>query len=275
MIRKTALTLWFTFMVTLFTLVSCDKNDEESPKFVVKNYPVYVSEVTRDNNKNIYSYERVGDKVRLKQIDFYEDGKKKFHSVLKYDNQNRLIEYSNNISGLNPDDYSDYIFGNVVENDVQISYDSDKITITKIDKDDFVVLTLDSNGFAEKFEDKNDLDSNVSLITRRNNNVVKVDNTYIDNTDDGEPDEFVNNLDYDTKESIDYIRMLLPCLYSQNNPLNMVEEGGKFKITYSYEYNSFNYPTKITETSIEIYEGGKYEETMVTSLKYINADDIK
>jgi len=134
---------------------------------------------------------------------------------------------------------------------------------------------LDSNGFANKIENKNNEESSVSFITRKNDNIVNVDNTYIDFTDDGEPDEFVNIINYDTKESIDYIRMMLPCLYSQNNPLNMVEEDGEFTITYSYEYNSFNYPTKITETSIEIYEGDKYEETMVTNLKYINAEDIK
>ncbi|MCZ4693515.1 hypothetical protein DWB61_00970 [Ancylomarina euxinus] len=275
MIRKSTLVFWLAALTITFTSVSCDKNDDSDTKLIETNHPVYVSEVTRDDYKNVYSYERVEDKIRLKQVDFFEDGKKKFESVLNYDDQNRLIEYKNIIVDTEAYEFVDEIFDNVVDNNVRISYVSDKITITSIDDDNTMVLTLDSDGFAYKMERNSEEESAVILITRGNNNVVTATNTYVDKTDDSIPDEVVNHLTYDTKESIDYIRMMLPCLYSKNNPVRVDEEGGDFKITYSYEYNSFNYPTKITESYIEIDEGHKYEGTSITNLEYINADEIK
>ncbi len=275
MLVKSKLVFWFAVIATSVTLFSCDKDDDINPSVVDKSHPIYVSEATCDDNKNVYFYERVEDRVRLKQVDFYKAGKKKFHRTLKYDNQNRLIEYSNSRAGLYSNDFSDYIFGDVIDTNVRLNYGSDKITITDIENDNTMVLTLNSDGFVNKIEDNDKTSSNLSVITRKNDNIITAANTYIDKTGADKPEEWVVNCSYDSKKSIDYIRVLLPALYSKNNPLESVQEDDSFKMTYSYEYNSFSYPTKITETTFEIYNGHKHEETCIKILKYIDANEIK
>ncbi len=83
---------------------------------------------------------------------------------------------------------------------------------------------------------------------------------------------------FDDKKSIDYLRVMLPCLYSENNILKttgMTDGEKSDEVAYGYYYSSANYPISILKKETKLVDGKEEINITKTLFKYINASNIK
>jgi hypothetical protein len=268
--------LWIIAILVSTSFMACSKDDEPIIKEVVEvNRPVYVSEAEQGDYRNTYSYERVDGKIRLKQIDLFKLGVKRYDLKLKYDDQNRLVECKRSIETSDYYYHENIIWNELLPSDFSIQYSDRKLTVTdNDDSDNTRVYSLGNDGFAKEISWTCEGESQIMNFRRAGNDLVDIDNTLVyGNTSSNKKSSFV----YDDQNSIDYLRMVLPCLYSNHNILRTVMSiDGKeiCHISYAYEYTSVKYPVVIgkNETTINDNKEESYRTSM--NLKYISAENI-
>lgn len=264
-------------LIICLSFSACSKNDSnsETKEEVEMNLAVYVSEVEQGDYKNIYSYERVDDKIRLKQIDLYKLGVKKYDLKLRYDNQSRLIECKRSVSTMEYNYHENQILNDLLPSDYSIQYGQSKLTVTdNDDSDNTRIYSLGSDGFATEISWTFDGNSHVMTLERSVNDLVGIDYTL---GSGGTSSSKTYSFAYDDKKSIDYLRMILPCLYSEHNILRTVVTVDAKEISrtsYAYTYRSADYPVVILkhETIINDNQEETYRSSM--NLKYISAHNI-
>jgi len=269
--------LWISVIIISTSFMACTKDDE--PKIneeVEVNNPVYVSEAEQGGYKNTYAYERVDGKVRVKQIDLYKLGFKKYDLKLKYDEQNRLIQCKRSVLLTDSKYQENVILNDILPSDYTIQYGSNKITVT--DNDDISntrTYSLGSDGFVEKVSWSIGDKSYVMNFKRSGKNFVRIDHTLtVVNNSTNQQSLF----DYDDKNSVDYLRVMLPCLSSEHNVMRItVSEDGQeiSRTTYAYTYRTSDFPVTILENEITIDEVKEESHRTTTTLKYINAENIE
>ncbi|WP_372642915.1 hypothetical protein [Ancylomarina sp.] len=273
---KSYISFCFFSIIVSTSFMACSKDDE--PKIIEEvevNHLVYVSEAEQGDYKNTYSYERVDGKIRLKQVDLFKLGVKKYDLKLRYDDQSRLIECKRSVAISDYYYHENKILNDLLPSDYSIQYSSTQLTVT--DNDDLAntrIYSLGSNGFVKEVKWSSEDGAHVMAFERSGNDLVGID--YIlgsGSTSSNKTYGFV----YDDKKSIDYLRMILPCLYSDHNILRIVitVDGKEIsKTSYAYTYRSANYPVVIRKN--ETVMNNNQEEPYRTSinLKYINADNI-
>lgn len=264
-------------LLVFFSFSACSKDDTNSiiEEEVELNLPVYISEAEQGGYKNIYSYERVDGKIRLKQIDLYKSGAKGYDLKLTYDDQNRLIECKRSVAISDYYYHKNRILNDHLPSDYSIQYAQSMLTITDSDdSDNTKVYYLGNDGFAHEISWTYEGKSQVMALERSANDLVGVDYTIgSGSTSSNKTYGFA----YDDKNSIDYLRMILPCLYSDHNILRTVitvDAKEISRISYAYTYRTGNYPVEILKN--EIINTGHQEESYRTStnLKYVSADNI-
>jgi len=126
--------------------------------------------------------------------------------------------------------------------------------------------SLNSDGYATKFEyiDENELI--IEEYTWSNHNITST------NHKNETRFPVIETIEYDNKNAIDYALRILPFICSKNNILNQDfdDDGDEMRSVYTYEYNSYDYPTKITW-----HDDFGVSDTFPSYIKYINAKDIK
>ncbi len=79
------------------------------------------------------------------------------------------------------------------------------------------------------------------------------------------------------KNSVDYLRVMLPCLSSEHNVLRetvSIDDLETRKITYAYTYRTLDFPVTILKNEITFNGEEEMSHRTTTTLKYINADNI-
>jgi len=258
-----------------FLACSKDDSDSETKEEVELNLPVYVSEAEQGDYKNAYSYERVDGKIRLKQVDLFKLGVKRYDLKLSYDDKNRLVECKRSVETSDYYYHENKILNDLLPSDYSIQYSTNKLTI--IDRDDAAntrIYRLGSNGFVQEISWTYEGKSQVMTLERSGNDLIGIDYTLgSESTSSNKTFGFI----YDDKKSIDYLRLILPCLYSDHNILRtVISVDGKeiSKTSYAYEYISADYPVVIgrKETIFNDIQEETFRTT--TTLKYISAENI-
>lgn len=262
-------------ILLLFSECTKDNSSSDTKEEIEDNLSVYVSEAEQGDYKNIYSYERVDGKIRIKQIDLFKFGIKKYDLRYKYDEQNRLIQCKRSVIITDNRYHENVILNDFLPSDYSIQYGSNKLTVT--DNDDISntrTYNLGSDGFAKEISWTYEGESQLMSLKRSGNNLISIDHAIgSGNSSSDKKYSFV----YDDQNSVDYLRMTLPSLYSSNNILRTVitVDGVETnRVSYAYEYTSANYPFVIMKNETII--NGNQEELVKTSttLKYINTDNI-
>jgi hypothetical protein len=270
--------LWILTIIVSIFFSGCSKDDDENSNTIEEvqpNLPVYVSEAEQGDYKNRYSYERVDGKIRLKQIDLYKFGFKKYDLKLKYDEQNRLIQYKRSVLITDNKYHENVILNDLLPSDYTIQYGSNKFTVT--DNDDIAntrTYSMGSDGFVDEVSWSIGDKSNVMIFKRSDSNFVSIDyNLTIVNNSTNQQSLF----DYDDKNSVDYLRVMLPCLSSEHNILRItvsVDDQDISRTTYAYTHRTFDFPVAILENEITINGAEEESHRTTTTLKYINAENI-
>ena len=268
--------LWIFAIIISTSFMACSKDDEPRINEEVEvNNPVYVSEAEQGDYKNAYSYERVDGKIRLKQVDLYKLGVKRYNLKLEYDDQNRLIECKRSVLASDYYYHENKILNDYLPSDYSIQYGDSKLTvIDNDDSDNTRIYSFGNNGCVKEISWTYEGESQIMNFKRSGNDLVDIDHTCgSGNTNSNKKYSFV----YDDNNSIDYLRMVLPCLYSNHNILRRVitVDGKEInRISYAYTYSSVNYPVVIlkNETVITDNQEELYRTSM--NLKYTNADNI-
>ncbi len=270
--------LWFLPIIVSILFSACSKDDDSDSNTIEEvqlNLPIYVSEAEQGDYKNIYSYERVDGKIRIKQIDLYKFGFKKYDLKLKYDLQNRLIQCKRSVLITDNKYHENVILNDLLPSDYTIQYGSNKFTVT--DNDDISntrTYSLGSDSFVEKVSWSIGDKSYVMNFKRSGKNFVRIDHTLtVVNNSTNQQSLF----DYDDKNSLDYLRVMLPCLSSEHNLMRItVSEDGQeiSRTTYAYTYRTSDFPVTILENEISIDQGEEESHRTTTTLKYINAENI-
>ena len=268
--------LLFIPIIVLIFFSACSKDDE--PKIneeVEVNNPVYVSEAEQGDYKNMYSYERVDGKIRIKQIDLYKFGFKKYDLKLKYDEQNRLIQCKRSVLITDNKYHENVILNDLLPSDYTIQYGSNKFTVTDNDAiSNTRIYSLGSDSFVEEVSWSIDSELYVMNFKRSGENLVSIDQT-LSEMNNSTNQQFL--FDYDDKNSVDYLRVMLPCLSSEHNILRITvsDDGGDIsRTTYAYTYRTSDFPVTILKNEI-IFNGAEEEShRTTTTLKYINAENI-
>ena len=269
--------LWIISIIVSVFFMACSKDDDPIiEKDVEKdvNYPVYVSEAEQGDYKNIYSYERVDGKIRLKQIDLYRAGVKGYDLKLSYDEQNRLIECIRSVEVSDYYYHENKILNEFLPSVYSIQYTTHKLTIIDNDTDKIKIYDLGDNAYASKMN-SNLVNGSIEMTFHRSGtDFVRIDRTLSSGSTISKTQSVFS---YDDKKSIDYLRVMLPCLFSEHNALRIVEseEGQEVRKTnYAYTYRSFDFPVTIFKNEMT-YSGSEEEsQRTTTTLKYVNADNI-
>jgi len=269
--------LWIISIIVSVFFMACSKDDDPIiEKDVEKevNYPVYVSEAEQGDYKNIYSYERVDGKIRLKQIDLYRAGVKGYDLKLSYDEQNRLIECIRSVEVSDYYYHENKILNEFLPSVYSIQYTTHKLTIIDNDTDKIKIYDLGDDAYASKMN-SNLVNGSIEMTFHRSGtDFVRIDRTLSSGSTISKTQSVFS---YDDKKSIDYLSVMLPCLFSEHNALRIVEseEGQEVrKTTYAYTYRSFDFPVTILKNEMT-YSGSEEEsQRTTTTLKYVNADNI-
>ncbi|MGZ2369047.1 hypothetical protein ACXR6G_04630 [Ancylomarina sp. YFZ004] len=268
----------FFFSLLIFLSFSaCSKDDKPIiEERIDVNHPVYVSEAEQGDYKNAYSYESVDGNIHLKQIDLFKLGVKRYDLKLSYDAQNRLVECKRSV------EISDYYYHeNRILNDLlpsvySIQYSERKLTVTdNDDTENTRIYSLGSNGFTHEISWTYEGKSHVMTLERSGNDLFGIDYT---SSSGSTSSNKTYSFAYDDKKSIDYLRMILPCLYSEHNILRtVVTVDGKeiSRTSYAYEYRSADYPVVIGKNEIIINDNKEESYRTTTFLKYISDGNIK
>lgn len=268
--------LWVFFITVSMSFIACSK-DEESVVIEEEevNYPIYVSEAEQGDYKNVYSYERVNDKIRLKQIDLYKFGFKKYDLKMKYDEQNRLIQCKRSVLLSDSKYHENVILNDLLPSDYTIQYGTNKLTVT--DNDDISntrVYSMGSDGCVNDVSWSVGNQLHMMNFKRSGNSFVSMDYTL----SEGDNSTIQKSLyDYDDKNSVDYLRVMLPCLFSEHNILRTTVSDDNHEIsktTYAYTYRTYNYPVIMVKNEITYNGRQEVSHRTTTNLKYINADRI-
>jgi len=274
--NTTPISCILTLLIFLsFSACTKDETNSETKEEVELNLPVYVSEAEKGDYKNMYFYERVDGKIRLKQIDLFKLGVKNYDLKLKYDAQNRLIECKRSVEISDYYYHENKILNDFLPSDYSIQYSPTKLTVT--DNDDLGntrIYSLGSDGFAKEISWTYEGKSQVMTLKRSGNDLVDIDYS----VDSGSAiSNKTYGFAYDEKNSIDYLRMVLPCLYSDHNILRrVITVAGKEigKTSYAYEYRSANYPVVILKNEIIFNDSQEESNRSSMNLKYISAENI-
>jgi len=264
-------------LLIFLTFLACGKDDNAiiSNTNVELNLPVYVSEAEQGDYKNMYSYERIDGKIRLKQIDLFILGVKRYDLKLKYDDQNRLIECKRSVSVSDYYYHENKILNEHLPSDFSIQYSTNKLTvIDNDDADNTKTYKLGNDGFVQEISWNYNGKSQLMNIERLNDDLIGIDYTL---SSDWTHSLTSYNFTFDEKKSIDYLRMSLPCLYSNHNILRtIVTANGSetSRISYAYTYNSSAYPVIIQRNETIINGSEEESHRTKTTLKYISADNI-
>lgn len=264
-------------LLIVLSFSACSKNDKPIiEERIDVNHPVYVSEAEQGDYKNVYSYESVDGNIHLKQIDLFKLGVKRYDLKLSYDDQNRLVECKRSV------EISDYYYHeNRILNDLlpsvySIQYSERKLTVTdNDDAENTRIFSLGSNGFTYEISWTYEGKSHVMTLERSSNDLFGIDYT---SSSGSTSSNKTYSFAYDDKKSIDYLRMILPCLYSEHNILRtVVTVDGKeiSRTSYAYEYRSADYPVVIGKNEIIINDNKEESYRTTTFLKYISAGNIK
>lgn len=268
--------LWVFFITVSMSFIACSK-DEESVIIEEEevNYPIYVSEAEQGDYKNVYSYERVNDKIRLKQIDLYKFGFKKYDLKMKYDEQNRLIQCKRSVLLSDSKYHENVILNDLLPSDYTIQYGTNKLTVT--DNDDISntkVYSIGRDGCVNDVSWSVGNQLYMMNFKRSGNSFVSMDYTL----SEGDNSTIQKSLyDYDDKNSVDYLRVMLPCLFSEHNILRTTVSDDSHEIsktTYAYTYRTYNYPVIMVKNEITYNGRQEVSHRTTTNLKYINADRI-
>ena len=266
-------------MVVSASFMACTNDDE--PIAPIEDelevyHSIYVSEAEQDDYKNTYDYEKVDGKIRLKQINLFKSGVEKYQIIMKYDNQNRLVECKRSILLTDYRYHDNRIFADAIFSNCMILYGSNQIIITNKDNASEVrTYNLGSDGFAKEISWICGDESWERTFIRKDNDFVSIEQIYSSGNTSRES-AFVSM--FDDKKSIDYLRVMLPCLYSKNNILKVTEdsEGKNISETvYAYEYSSLNYPVVIIQKETKLVDGKEEITRSTTHFKFINASHIK
>ena len=264
-------------LLIFLTFLACGKDDNAiiSNTNVELNLPVYVSEAEQGDYKNMYSYERIDGKIRLKQIDLFILGVKRYDLKLKYDDQNRLIECKRSVSVSDYYYHENKILNEHLPSDFSIQYSTNKLTvIDNDDADNTKTYKLGNDGFVQEISWNYNGKSQLMNIERLNDDLIGIDYTL---SSDWTHSLTSYNFTFDEKKSIDYLRMSLPCLYSNHNILRtIVTANGSetSRISYAYTYNSSAYPVIIQRNETIINGSEEESHRTKTTLRYISADNI-
>jgi len=264
-------------LLIFLTFLACGKDDNAiiSNTNVELNLPVYVSEAEQGDYKNMYSYERIDGKIRLKQIDLFILGVKRYDLKLKYDDQNRLIECKRSVSVSDYYYHENKILNEHLPSDFSIQYSTNKLTvIDNDDADNTKTYKLGNDGFVQEISWNYNGKSQLMNIERLNDDLIGIDYTL---SSDWTHSLTSYNFTFDEKKSIDYLRMSLPCLYSNHNILRtIVTANGSetSRISYAYTYNSSAYPVIIQRNETIINGSEEESHRTKTTLRYISANNI-
>ena len=264
-------------LLIFLTFLACGKGDNAiiSNTNVELNLPVYVSEAEQGDYKNMYSYERIDGKIRLKQIDLFILGVKRYDLKLKYDDQNRLIECKRSVSVSDYYYHENKILNEHLPSDFSIQYSTNKLTvIDNDDADNTKTYKLGNDGFVQEISWNYNGKSQLMNIERLNDDLIGIDYTL---SSDWTHSLTSYNFTFDEKKSIDYLRMSLPCLYSNHNILRtIVTANGSetSRISYAYTYNSSAYPVIIQRNETIINGSEEESHRTKTTLRYISANNI-
>lgn len=270
--------LWIFSVILSLSFIACSKEEEPifNEEIIEINHPVYVSEAEQGDYKNMYSYERVDGKIRLKQIDLFKLGVKRYDLKLRYDDQNRLIECKRSVSVSDYYYHENKILNEYLPSDYSIQYDTNKLTVTDNDDvDNTKTYKLGNDGFVQEISWNYKGKSQVMTLKRSNDDFIAVDYTL--------SSDWTHSLTsyifaFDEKKSVDYLRMILPCLYSDHNILRtIITSNGEeiSRISYACTYNSSAYPVIIQKNETIIKDGTVEESQRTrTTLSYISADNI-
>lgn len=257
-------------LLLLIIASSCSKDDNDSNASNTEtNRPVWVSEITEpgqyENYRTEYDYKRINNKVYLSGLTCYKNNSQLLNCKFTYDSQNRLTEVRSFLPNgdiLRDDDYTfDMEIFECIGLNTTISY-TDNQAIVRYNGYTYT-YSLNSDGYATKFEyiDENELiieeykwsNHNITEITHKNETRLPI----------------IETIEYDNKNSIDYIYKLLPFICSKNNLINesWSDDDEQVSNDRGMEYNEYGYPTKITW----------YDEyaAFPEYIKYIDAKDIK
>jgi len=270
--------LWIFSVILSLSFIACSKEEEPifNEEIIEINHPVYVSEADQGDYKNMYSYERVDGKIRLKQIDLFKLGVKRYDLKLRYDDQNRLIECKRSVSVSDYYYHENKILNEYLPSDYSIQYDTNKLTVTDNDDvDNTKTYKLGNDGFVQEISWNYKGKSQVMTLKRSNDDFIAVDYTL---SSDWTHSLTSYSFAFDEKKSVDYLRMILPCLYSDHNILRtIITSNGEeiSRISYACTYNSSAYPV-IIQKNETIIKDGTVEESQRTrmTLSYISADNI-
>tara|TARA_R110001583_G_scaffold47395_5_gene148438 strand:+ start:2596 stop:3429 length:834 start_codon:yes stop_codon:yes gene_type:complete len=269
--------LWIIAILVSSSFMACSKDDEPIIKEEVEvNHPVYVSEAEQGDYKNTYSYERVDAKIRLKQIDLYKFGFKKYDLKFKYDDQGRLIQCKRSVLLTDSKYHENVILNDMLPSDYTIQYGSNKFTV--MDNDDISntrTYSLGSDGFVEKVSWSIGDKSYLETYKRSAKDFISMDQTLsVGDNSTIQRSVFY----YDDKNSVDYLRVTLPCLFSEYNILRVAVSDDSHdisRITYAYTYRTYDYPVTILKNEITFNGEEEVSYRTTTTLKYINADNIE
>lgn len=267
--------LIFAIIISIF-FMACSKDDKPIIEEKIDvNHPVYVSEAEQGDYKNTYFYESVDGKIRLKQIDLFKLGVKKYDLKLRYDDQNRLVECKRSVSTSDYNYHENKILNEYLPSDYSIQYTANRLTvIDNDDADNTKIYDLGNDGFVNEMSWNLDNASVEMIFERSGNDFVGIDRSLSTGIAITKTRSIFS---YDDKKSIDYLRVMLPCLCSEHNILraSVSEDGQEIrKITYAYTYRTFDFPVTILKN--EITFNGTEEESLRTTtiLKYMNADNL-
>jgi hypothetical protein len=269
--------LFLPIIVSIF-FSACSKDEDANSNTIEEvqlNLPVYVSEAEQGDYKNIYSYERVDGKIRINQINLYKLGFKKYDLKLKYDEQNRLIQCKRSVLITDNKYHENVILNDHLPSDYTIQYSSNKFTVT--DNDDISntkTYSLGSDGFVDEVSWSIGDELYVTTFKRSGKNFVSIDHTLsVVNNSTNQQSLF----DYDDKNSVDYLRVMLPSLSSKHNVLRITvsDDGGDInRTTYAYTYRTSDFPVTILKNEITFNGAEEESHRTTTTLNYINAENI-
>lgn len=244
---------------------SCSKSEDNNTPYsnisIVggKHFPKKITHIDRENRKDVETYEITNGKIMKVTYEFFENDILTRTSSLTYEYEGDLLKRKRNGDGSLYEEYT-YTNGKLTR-----LYDTDEGT-TDFEYDNrgrLSKITLTSNFYPTKYYNIEYLNDTMIKVTSKRESRIEtftltiVNGNLIKDEEDGE----ISTYEYDNKNNPkhnDFYKTINPdYFFDAGNSINNVFKRIKADKTsiYTIEYNTSDYPTKITSgDSVDIYE---------------------